>query len=64
MLEYQKCKNIFAKRYTPNCSEEVSVIKIAKNTVSWTYFTSDLNVEEIVGTFCEKELQKSKSKSV
>ena len=25
-----------------------------KSTVSWTYFISDLNGEEIVGTFCEK----------
>ena len=30
-----------------------------KNTVSWTYVLSDLNGEEIVGRFCEKELQKT-----
>ena len=52
-------KNIFAKGYTPNWSEEVFVIKEFKNTVPWTYVTSDLNGEEIIGTFYEKELQKT-----
>ena len=35
-----------------------------KNTVPRTYVISDLKVEEIVGTFYEKELQKNKSKRV
>ena len=48
-----------AKRYTPNWSEEVFVIKEVKNTVSWTYVINNLNGEEIVGTFYEKELQKA-----
>ena len=41
-----------------NWSEEVFVIKIVKNTVLWTYIMSDFKGEEIVGMFCEKELQK------
>ena len=53
-----KYKNIFAKGYTPNWSEEVFVIKKIKNTVLWTYAIDDLNGEEITGTFYEKELQK------
>ena len=48
-----------AKRYTPNWSEEVFVIKEVKNTVPWTYVINNLNGEEIVGTFYEKELQKA-----
>ena len=52
-------KNIFAKGYTPNWSEEVFVIKKVKNTVPWTYVINDLNAEEIIGTYYEKELQKS-----
>ena len=44
---------------TTNWSEEVFVIKKVKNTVLWTYFINDLNGEEIMGTFYEKELQKS-----
>ena len=34
------------------------MIKKVKNTVPWTYVINDLNVEEITGTFYEKELQK------
>ena len=42
-----KYKNIFAKCYAPNWSEEVLVIKKIKNTVLWTYVISDLDGEEI-----------------
>ena len=34
-------------------------LKKVKNTVPWTYVISDLNGEEIIGTFDEKELQKT-----
>ena len=54
-----KYKNIFSKDYVPNWSEEVFVITKVKNTLSWTYVISDLNGEEIVGTFYQKELQKT-----
>ena len=58
-VRISKYKNIFHKRYTPNWSEEVLEIKEVKNTVPWTYVISDLKGEEIVGTFNEKELQKT-----
>ena len=54
-----KYKNIFAKGYTTNWSEEVFIIKKVKNTVPWTYVIKDLNGEEIIGTFYEKKLQKT-----
>ena len=54
-----KYKNIFAKGYTPNWSEEDSVIKKVKNTVPWTHVINDLNGEEITGIFYKKELQKT-----
>ena len=57
-----KYKNIFAKEYTPNWSEETFVIKKVKSTVPWTYVINDLNGEEIIGTFYEKELQKTNQK--
>ena len=63
-VRISKYKNIFAKRYTPNCSEEVFVIKKVKNTVPWTYVINDLNGEEIIGTFYEKELQKTNQKKI
>ena len=46
----------------PNWSDKVSVIKKIKNTVPWTYVINDLNGEEIIGTFYEKELQKTNQK--
>ena len=49
----------FAKEYIPNWNEEVFVIKKVKNTIPWTYVINDLNGEEIIGTFYEKELQKT-----
>ena len=58
-VRISKYKNIFAKGYTPNWSEEVFVIKKVKNTVPWTYVINDLNGDEITGTFYEKELQKT-----
>ena len=58
-VRISKYKNIFAKGYAPNWSEEAFVIEKVKNTVLWTYVTSDLNGEEIIGTFYEKELQKT-----
>ena len=58
-----KYKNIFAKGYTPNWSEEVFVVNKIKNTVPWTYVIHDLNDEEITGTFYEKELQKTNQRS-
>ena len=54
-----KYKYIFAKGYTPNGSEEVFVIKEVKNTVPWTYVSDNLNDEEIIGKFYEKELQRT-----
>ena len=57
-----KNKNIFAKGYITNWSEEVFVIKKVKNAVPWTYIISDCNDEKVVGTFYEKELQKKQIK--
>ena len=58
-VRISKYKNIFAKGYMPNWSEEVFVIKKSKNAVPWTYVINDLKGEEIIGTFYEKELQKT-----
>ena len=63
-VRISKYKNIFAKGYMPNWSEEVFVIKKVKNTVPWTYVINDLNGEEIIGTFYEKELQKTNQEEV
>ena len=61
-VRISKYKNIFAKGYTPNWSEEVFVVNKIKNTVPQTYVINDLNGEEISGSFYEKELQKTNQK--
>ena len=63
-VRISKYKNIFAKGYTPNWSEEVFVIKKVKNTVPWTYVINDLNGGEIIGTFYENELEKTNQKEI
>ena len=61
-VRISKYKNIFEKGYAPNWSEEIFAVKKKKNTVPWTYVISDLNGEEIIGSFYEKELQKTSQK--
>ena len=61
-VRISKYKNIFAKGYMPNWSEEVFVISKIKNTVPWTYVINDLNGKEIIGSCYEKELQKTNQK--
>ena len=55
-VRISKYKNIFAKGYTQNCSEEVFVVSKIKDTVPWTYVISNLHGEKIAGSFYEKEL--------
>ena len=62
LMIISKYKNVFAKGYTPNWSVEVFVIKKVKCTVPRTCTISDLNVEKIVGTFYENELQEADQK--
>ena len=61
-VRISKYKNIFAKGYFPNWQEEVFIIKKVKNTVPWNYMINDLNNEEIIGSFYEKEFQKTNEK--
>ena len=61
-VRISKDKNIFAKGYTPNWSEEVFVVSKIKNTVPWTYVINDLNGGKIIGTIYEKEVQKTNQK--
>ena len=58
MLEFQSIKTFFLKDVLL-WSEEVFVISKIKKVVPWTYVLSDLNGEEFVWTFYEKELQKN-----
>ena len=58
-VRISKYKNIFATGYMPNWSEDIFVISKIKNAVPWTYLINDLNDEQIIVSFYEKELQKN-----
>ena len=55
-----KFKNIFAKGYTPNLSKEIIIVDKINDTVPYMYNLKDLNDEEIIGSFYDRELQKTK----
>ena len=59
-VRISKFKNIFAKGYTPNWSKKILSINKINNTVPCKYNIKDLNGEKIVGSFYDKELQKTK----
>ena len=59
-VRISKLKNVFAKGYTPNWSKEIFVVSKVKNTLPWTYELKGLNGEEIIGSFYDRELQKTK----
>ena len=45
-----------------NWSEEIFVIRKIQNTVPWTYLINDLSGEKVMGSFYEKEFQKTDQK--
>ena len=56
-VRVSKFKNIFAKGYTFNWSKEIFIVNKINDTVPYTYILKDLNDEEIIGSFYDKELQ-------
>ena len=59
-VRISRYKNIFAKGYAPNWSNEIFIVDKINDTVPYTYNLKDLNDEEIIGSFHDKELQKTK----
>ena len=53
-VRISKYKNIFAKGYMPNWSEEIFAIKKIKNTVPWTYVINDLMVKKLLEHFMKR----------
>ena len=49
-------KNIFAKEYAPNWSKEIFIVDKVNDTVPYTYNLKDLNDEEIIRSFYDREL--------
>ena len=59
-VRISKFKNIFAKGYAPNWSKEIFIVDKINDAVPYTYNLKDLNDEEIIGSFYDQELQKTK----
>ena len=58
-VRISKFKNIFAKGYTPNWSKQIFIVDKINDAVPYTYNIKDLNDEESIGSFYDRELQKS-----
>ena len=56
-VRISKYKNIFAKGYAPNWSEEVFVVSKIKNTVPWTYVINDLSDNNNCKKLVKKNLE-------
>ena len=56
-VRISKFKNIFAKGYASNWSSKIFIVDKINDTVPYTYNLKDLNDEEIIGSFYDKELQ-------
>ena len=59
-VRISKFKNIFAKGYTPKWSKEIFIVDKINDIVPYTYNIKDLNDEEIIGSFYDRELQTAK----
>ena len=63
-VRISKYKNIFGKRYAPNWSGEIFIVKKIKNTVPLTYVISDLNGEEIISSSMKRNCRKLMKKNL
>ena len=59
-VRISKFKNIFPKGYTPNWSKKIFIVNKINDAVPYRYNIKDLNDEEIIGSFYDTELQKTK----
>ena len=64
LLELNRYKNIFAKRYAPNRSEDSFVIKKVQNTMSWTMLLKILMQKKLLEGFTKKNCKKQIKKSL
>ena len=58
-----KYKNVFAKKYTPNWSEEAFVVTKVKNAVPWTYVITNL-VKILLDHFMKKNYKNQINKDL
>ena len=58
IVRISKYKNVFAKYYTPNCSEETFVIKKVENTVPWPTLLMILKGKKLLEPFMKKNCKR------
>ena len=63
-VRISKYKNIFAKGYTPNWSEEVFVVSKIENTVPWTLLLMISMVQKLLGHFMKKNYKILSNKNI
>ena len=61
IVRISKNKDIFAKGYVPNWSEDIVAIKKVKYIIPWTYVISDLKGKKLLKRFKKKACRKQKS---
>ena len=59
-VQINRYENILSNVYTKSCSREIFAIYSVLKTNPWTYKIKNLNGENIIGSFYEKELSLSK----
>ena len=62
MLQFEGIKKFFLEDMLQFCPKQFLLLAKLQSTVPWTWVIDDLNGEEIIGTFYEKELQKTNQK--
>ena len=63
-VRISKYKNIFAKGYAPNWSEEIFVIKKVKNVVPWINVIMILMEKKLLERFTKTNFKKQTKKSL
>ena len=62
MLQFQGIKTFLLEDMLQFCPKQFLLLAKLQSTVPWTWVINDLNGEQIIGTFYEKELQKINQK--
>ena len=66
MQEFPNTKYFWWRIHTKLVGRSFKILrtKKVKNTVPWTYVINDVNGDEIIGPFYEKELQKTNQQKI
>ena len=63
-VRISRYKNIFAKGYMPNWSEEAFIVSKIKNTVPWTYVLTIIMAKILLEHFMKKNCKRLNNKNL